>query len=209
MQQLRPEENSVTHDSCSEVELSHQALQPLRPEDSITRDSLYGADLSHHALQQLRGEFPSEAQPQISADELSVTHNSLCLGSLPEEAEQEVMSVMKQSVLTELLERAQASGEERGILEESMLSFISLPESVESHQHREAEEKGCSREEEKEEIVTWSHRLWSPFEEEEEKKVPLIHQHRASNFQQVKEYIFLSTEDPGEAEELSADMMIS
>ncbi|XP_073780326.1 centrosomal protein of 295 kDa isoform X3 [Danio rerio] len=124
----------------TEVTLNQSVdLSPLHAELAVS-DWLESADQSHHALQQMRSEPQAEPQAETSADSLSITHESLCEAenssmSAPQEEDppaQEVMSAVKESTLTELLERAQAAGELKGILEESVLSFISLPESESS-----------------------------------------------------------------------------
>ncbi|XP_052471870.1 centrosomal protein of 295 kDa isoform X5 [Carassius gibelio] len=100
------------------------------------------------SLQYLRVEPLLQSQPdlQISMDVLSLTHESLCdtdAVAPPTAADtslmprsplktslQEVTSEPEPLLLTELLERAQAAGDVKGILEESTISFISLPEST-------------------------------------------------------------------------------
>ncbi|XP_056330362.1 streptococcal hemagglutinin [Danio aesculapii] len=130
---------------ATEITLNQSAdlsTAPLDAELGVS-DWLQSADQSHHALQQMRSEPHAEPELRTSADPLSITHESLCevtdtnMSTLQEEdpPAQEV----KESTLTELLERAQAAGELKGILEESVLSFISLPESESSAVAQEEE----------------------------------------------------------------------
>ncbi|XP_051717499.1 centrosomal protein of 295 kDa isoform X2 [Ctenopharyngodon idella] len=131
-------------------------------------DWLESSDQSLPSLQHLRTDtlIQSQADLQISMEQLSLTHESLCetdvvadptvmdISRMPcsphktclqEESltptvqlpSQEVTSAIPQhqsaveeNVLSELLERAQAAGDVKGILEESTISFISLPEST-------------------------------------------------------------------------------
>ncbi|XP_042621736.1 centrosomal protein of 295 kDa isoform X3 [Cyprinus carpio] len=122
-------------------------------------DWLEATDQSLTSLQHLRVDTLLQSQPdlQISMDELSLTHESLCDAdavapptaadvslmprsplktSLQEDRLEPAAQMPSQEVswepphLTELLERAQAAGDVKGILEESTISFISLPEST-------------------------------------------------------------------------------
>ncbi|KTF76133.1 hypothetical protein cypCar_00041545 [Cyprinus carpio] len=122
-------------------------------------DWLEATDQSLTSLQHLRVDTLLQSQPdlQISMDALSLTHESLCDAdavapptaadvslmprsplktSLQEDRLEPAAQMPSQEVswepphLTELLERAQAAGDVKGILEESTISFISLPEST-------------------------------------------------------------------------------
>ncbi|KAF4103748.1 centrosomal protein of 295 kDa isoform X2 [Onychostoma macrolepis] len=130
---------------------------PLEAEPCGTRDWLESTDQSLPSLQHLRADtlLQSQSELQISMDALSLTHESLCdtdaVAPLtaadvslmprsplktapdltPQLPSQEVTSHLSAgNALTELLERAQAAGDLKGILEESTISFISLPEST-------------------------------------------------------------------------------
>uniref|UniRef100_A0A8C1Q1H9 ALMS motif domain-containing protein n=1 Tax=Cyprinus carpio TaxID=7962 RepID=A0A8C1Q1H9_CYPCA len=122
-------------------------------------DWLEATDQSLTSLQHLRVDTLLQSQPdlQISMDALSLTHESLCdtdavapptaadvslmprsplKTSLQEDRLEPAAQMPSQEVswepphLTELLERAQAAADVKGILEESTISFISLPEST-------------------------------------------------------------------------------
>ncbi|XP_067222481.1 uncharacterized protein cep295 isoform X2 [Chanodichthys erythropterus] len=131
-------------------------------------DWLESSDQSLPSLQHLRTDTPiqSQADLQISMEQLSLTHESLCetdvvadptvmdVSRMPRSPlktclqgesltptvqlpSQEVtsatpqhQSAVEENALSEFLERAQAAGDMKGILEESTISFISLPEST-------------------------------------------------------------------------------
>ncbi|XDV31599.1 hypothetical protein PO909_002582 [Leuciscus waleckii] len=141
------------------VDCSTALCVPLEAEKCGTDASVDEAsdwlDSTDQSLQLLRADalIQSQADLQTSVEQLSLTHESLCENDdmdvslmprsplqtrLQEESlapaahlpSQEVMSAVEENTLSELLERAQAAGDGKGILEESTISFISLPEST-------------------------------------------------------------------------------
>ncbi|XP_016102973.1 centrosomal protein of 295 kDa isoform X2 [Sinocyclocheilus grahami] len=132
---------------CSTALCVPLEAEPCGAHDAEASDWLESTDQSLTSLQHLRVDTLLQSQPdmQISMDALSFTHESLCdtdavapptaadvsplKPALQEDAPQEVSSEPPPH-LTELLERAQAAGDVKGILEESTISFISLPEST-------------------------------------------------------------------------------
>ncbi|KAK7156992.1 hypothetical protein R3I94_006904 [Phoxinus phoxinus] len=141
------------------VDCSAALCVPLEAEKCGTDASVDEAsdwlNSTDQSLQLLRADalMQSRAALQVSVEQLSLTHESLCEADdmdvslmprsplqtrLQEESlapavhlpSQEVMSAVEENTLSELLERAQAAGDVKGILEESTISFISLPEST-------------------------------------------------------------------------------
>ncbi|XP_077063625.1 centrosomal protein 295 isoform X2 [Siphateles boraxobius] len=141
------------------VDCSTALCVPLEAEKCGTDVSMDEAsdwlNSTDQSLQLLRADAltQSRAALQVSVDQLSLTHETLCETDdmdaslmnrsplqthLQEESlapaallpSQEVMSAVEENPLSELLERAQAAGDVKGILEESTISFISLPEST-------------------------------------------------------------------------------
>ncbi|XP_016383645.1 centrosomal protein of 295 kDa isoform X3 [Sinocyclocheilus rhinocerous] len=141
---------------CSTALCVPLEAEPCGAYDAEASDWLESTDQSLTSLQHLRVDTLLQSQPdlQISMDALSFTHESLCdtdavapptaadvslmprsplKPALQEDAPQmpsQEVSSEPPPHLTELLERAQAAGDVKGILEESTISFISLPEST-------------------------------------------------------------------------------
>ncbi|XP_039530681.1 uncharacterized protein cep295 isoform X2 [Pimephales promelas] len=141
------------------VDCSTALCVPLEAEKCGTDASVDEAsdwlNSTDQSLQLLRADAltPPRADLQMSVEQLSLSHESLCenhdmdaslvprsplqtrlqkeiLAPAAQLPSQEVMSAVEENTLSELLERAQAAGDVKGILEESTISFISLPEST-------------------------------------------------------------------------------
>ncbi|XP_056127235.1 centrosomal protein of 295 kDa-like [Rhinichthys klamathensis goyatoka] len=141
------------------VDCSAALCVPLEAEKCGTDVSMDEAsdwlNSTDQSLQLLRADplTPPRADLQMSVEQLSLTHESLCethdmdaslvprsplqtrlqeesLAPAAQLPSQEVMSAVEENTLSELLERAQEAGDVKGIMEESTISFISLPEST-------------------------------------------------------------------------------